>query len=79
MAIHSDLVTDDVESFLGGEAYTFPFALDKEGDVITSLGGSTMLPMTVVVDASGVIVYNQTGSVTYEKLDSLVSPLLSES
>ena len=32
--------------------------------------------MTVVVDQSGKIVYNQVGSVTYEKLKSLIEPLL---
>ena len=35
-----------------------------------------MLPMTVVVNAQGRIVYNQVGSVTYELLESLIQPLL---
>ncbi len=78
VAIHSSLVTDDVEEFLAGEALDLPFALDASGDVIKSLGGSTQLPMTVIVDADGKIVYNKVGSVTYEKLEALVKPLLEE-
>ena len=77
IAIHSSLVTDDVQAFLDGEGLSIPFGQDdSDGSVIASLGGSTMLPMTVVVDQNGIIVYNQVGSVTYEKLDSLVAPLL---
>lgn len=76
IAIHSSLITDDVQAFLDSEGLTLPFGQD-DGSVITSLGGSTMLPMTVVVDANGVIVYNQVGSVTYESLESLIAPLLS--
>lgn len=76
VAIHSSLVTDDVRAFLDASGLSLPFALDTDGSVISALGGSTMLPMTVVVDRSGSIVYNQVGSVTYEQLESLVAPLL---
>lgn len=75
IAIHSDLVTDDVEAYLQRFDYTIPFALDDSG-VITAYGGSAMLPQTIVLDRDGVIVYNQVGSVTYEILESLVMPLL---
>lgn len=76
VAIHSNLVTDDVPAFIAQTGLSIPFALDQDGSVITSLGGSTMLPMTVVVNAQGRIVYNQVGSVTYELLESLIQPLL---
>lgn len=76
VAIHSDLVTDDVQTFLDREGFTLPFALDETGDVIKSLGGSTMLPMTVILDKDGKITYNKVGSVTYSLLESLVTPLL---
>lgn len=76
VAIHSNLVTDDVETFLEKEGLQMPFGLDEDGSVITSLGGSTQLPMTVVVDQNGKIVYNKVGSVTYELLESLIKPLL---
>ena len=76
IAMHSDMVTDDVQAFIDAEGLDLPFALDETGSVIKSLGGSTQLPMTVIVDQSGRIVYNQVGSVTYEKLKSLIDPLL---
>ncbi len=75
VALHSDLVTDDVDEYLSNYDYTIPFALDDSG-VIASFGGSTMLPQTVILDQNGVIVYNKVGSVTYELLESLVAPLL---
>ena len=78
VAIHSNLVTDDVDKFLAKENLDMPFALDKTGAVIKSLGGSTQLPMTVIVDAAGKIVYNKVGSVTLEILEGLVKPLLPE-
>lgn len=76
VAIHAQLVTDDVQAFLDSEGFTIPFALDEDGSVITSLGGSTLLPMTVIVDKDGTIVYNKEGSVTYELLESVVGPLV---
>ena len=75
IAIHSDLVTDDVDAYLARYDYTMPFALDDAG-VIAAYGGSVMLPQTVVLDRNGVVVYNQVGSVTYELLESLIVPLL---
>ncbi len=79
VAIHSSLVTDDVQAFLDKKGLDLPFALDADGSVIKSLGGSTQLPMTVIVDASGKITYNKVGSVTYELLDSLIAEALSQS
>ncbi len=72
IAIHSDLVTDDVEKFLSNYDYALSFALDGQGQVIRSFGGSTMLPQTVVIDANGIITYNAVGSVTYEQLELLL-------
>lgn len=72
VAIHSELVTDDVEGYLAGFDYRLPFALDETGEVITSFGGSTMLPQTIVIDREGVITYNAVGSVTYARLESLL-------
>lgn len=72
VAVHSDLVTDDVEGYLAGFDYAVPFALDETGAVIEAFGGSTMLPQTVVIDRDGVITYNAVGSVTYEVLEELL-------
>lgn len=73
VAVHSDLVTDDVEAYLAEYDYQMPFALDETGEVIRSFGGATMLPQTVVIDANGVITYNAVGSVTLEKLEALLA------
>lgn len=76
IAIHANLTTDDVQAYLNGTTYTMPFGWDETGEVMKQLGGSVALPMTVIVDADGVIVYNQEKSVTYALLESTVSPLL---
>ena len=75
LAIHSDLITDDVDEWLSKHDYTMPFAIDYGGEVIASLGGSTMLPQTIILDRNGIAVYNAVGSMTEEKLMSLVEPL----
>lgn len=72
VAIHSDLVTDNVEEYLAKFDYALPFALDATGEVISSFGGSMMLPHTVVVNAEGVIIYNAAGSLNAEKLEALI-------
>ncbi|MGN1370642.1 MAG: redoxin family protein [Aristaeellaceae bacterium] len=76
LAIHSDMVTDDVQSFIDAEELALTFALDETGEVIRSLGGSTQLPMTVIVDRNGMIVYNKVGSMNEETLRSLIDPLV---
>ena len=72
IAIHSDLVTDDVEDYLLNYDYLMSFALDTTGDVISSFGGALMLPQTVIVDEDGIIVYNAVGSLSLEKLEALL-------
>lgn len=72
IAIHSDLITDDVEAYLSRFDYEMPFALDVTGDVIRYFGGSTMLPLTVVIDEEGLIVYNAVGSMTEEKISAFL-------
>ena len=78
IAVHSNLVTEDVAAWLDENACRLNFALDETGEVIASLGGSDMLPQTVIVDKNGEIVYNQVGSVTYDLLESEILPLLEE-
>ena len=73
VALHSSLVTEDVQTYLDKTAYTFPFGIDETGEIIKSFGGSTMLPQTVVIDKNGVITYNAVGSVTLESLEALIA------
>ncbi len=77
VAIHGDLVTEDVPSYIEKLPYTIPFALD-DAQVLKGFGGSTMLPHTVVLNENGVIVYNQVGSLTYEALEEIVLAGLEE-
>ncbi|MBO4298642.1 MAG: TlpA family protein disulfide reductase [Clostridia bacterium] len=76
LAIHSDLITDDVQAYLANYDYGMDFAVDETGDVVALLGGSTMLPQTVVLDPYGVVTYNKVGSVTYEALEELYQAAL---
>ena len=78
LAIHSDLITDDVAAYLANYDYGIAFAVDEGGQVIASVGGSTMLPQTLVLDRYGVVTYNQVGSVTYEALEELVAAAMAE-
>lgn len=75
VAIHADLVTDDVEGYLARFDYQMPFALDETGEVLRAFGGTTMLPQTIVIDGDGRIVYNAVGSMTYEALEAILESL----
>ncbi len=75
IALHAVQVTDDVDAYLAGFNYKIPFALDETGGIIKSFGGSTTLPMTVIIDPNGVITYNKVGSVTYDFLASQIAAL----
>lgn len=68
VAIHSALVTDDVENYLSGFDYSLPFALDEDGTAAGIFGVSSMLPHTVVLDEEGNVIYNSAGSLDYDQL-----------
>lgn len=76
LALHSDLITDDVDAYLAEFDYALAFAVDTGGEVIASLGGSLMLPQTIVVNRRGEVIYNQPGSLTYEALEELAAAAL---
>ena len=78
VAVHTNLVTEDVAAYIERLGLKLPFALDESGEVLSAYGGSTMLPQTVVIDKNGVIAYNQVGSLTYEALEKIVAPCLDE-
>ena len=78
LAIHSDLVTEDVEAWLADYDYSLAFAVDETGSVISALGGTAALPQTIILDASGRVTYNQVGSMTYEKLAALAAEAAGE-
>ncbi|MDE7158941.1 MAG: 4Fe-4S binding protein, partial [Clostridiales bacterium] len=92
VAIHGTYITEPngaegVRAYLqnvGWDKWGIAFAQDAAceydgkqfDDTYTLLGGSDGLPMTVILDREGVIVYNREGSVTYETLESVITPLL---
>ena len=71
LAIHSSIVTDDPADYLAGKGYGMQFAVDTDDLLWTVVNGSSTLPQTVVLDRSGVVIYNQKGSVTPEILAAL--------
>ena len=77
IGVHSSEITDDVDEFLNSTGYTFRFALDENNTMIPSLGGSTALPQTVVLDPDGVILYNRIDSADYALLEAIIQPVLS--
>ena len=73
LALHSQPVTTDVAEYLSEFSYEIPFAVDEDGSLGAALNASTVLPQTVIVNGDGVVTYNQSGSLSYEKLEKLVS------
>ena len=76
LAIHSDLITDDPAAYLAEYNYGMAFAVDEGGDVIAALGGSALLPQTIVISPVGIVTYNRAGSVNLEQLEQLTAEAL---
>lgn len=72
IAIHSNLVTEDVDEYLLNLNCEVTFGLDAKNEVIPLYGGSMMLPQTIIVNADGIITYNAVGSLTLERLKELL-------
>ncbi len=79
LAVHSSLVTADVNAFLADRSWSIDFAIDSDDAVLSAVNGSALLPQTVVLNRRGEVVYNQAGSVTYEKLLALLESAEHES
>lgn len=73
LAVHSSFTDRDVNEYLSEKDWNnIPFAVDTEDDLIWGIvNGSQALPQTIVLDADGIVIYNQCGSVTPELLESL--------
>jgi len=74
LAVHAPLVVQDVSAYVEGHDWgNLLFCVDTEEGLISgAVGGTALLPQTVVLNARGKVVYNQTGSVTLEKLNALL-------
>ena len=52
------------------------FAYDTiTNDAYIAAGGNGYVPYTVILDRSGVIVYSDSGALSYQRLEQLVAPL----
>ena len=71
VAVHSKLVTMDPVAFIADKGFTMPFATDADDAVTKIVGGTGVLPQTIVLNRKGEVVYNQVGSVTPEVLAAL--------
>ncbi|MBR4710390.1 MAG: TlpA family protein disulfide reductase [Clostridia bacterium] len=79
LAVHSGIVNDDdLQAFLAENPYGIAFAVDTDDSVTESVGGSLMLPQTVVLNRRGEVVFNRTGSVTPGMLEELTALALAD-
>lgn len=69
LAVHANLVTEDVEKWLSEASYALDFGMDGDGTVSNLVGASTMLPHTVILDRDGTVLYNRPGSITAALLE----------
>lgn len=72
LALHSELVTEDVQAFLAERDYGLPFAVAPDAAFTGTLGVGAVLPHTLIVAPDGTVTYNRAGSLSYEALSALV-------
>lgn len=65
-----------VQDMASAQGLTFPQLLDETGDVTTAYGGNVR-PVTVVLNADGVVTAVLNGPVSLADLNAAISPLLS--
>ena len=70
--VHPSLVAEDPQAYAESLGYSILFATDGEGDPVkAAVGGTGLLPQTVVLDREGRVVYNSERSATPEMLEAL--------
>ena len=76
VAIHNYMRTENVQEFINKNMdlseYTMLLALDTQEDTYTQLGGKGAYPLTVVVDAKGIISFVQQGKVNEDVLSNAI-------
>ena len=71
IAVHSSIITEDISAFLSDKGWTIPFAVDTEDDLVwKTVGGTSSMPQTIVIDPDGKVRFNRHGSVTKELLNT---------
>lgn len=76
LALHAELVTEDVQAFFSALGYDLDYAVAPDADLIHSLNGADIYPQTIVADADGIVRYNRVGSLTWESLTEIVDRAL---
>jgi len=75
IAIHTNIVTDDIEEFVVNEGYTLPIGFDGDGTAFNAAEGTNLIPQTVVLSKDGIVAYNIYDSVSYERLIDIIEEL----
>lgn len=72
LLVHANPVLGSLDEYLETKEWGLDVAIDSSDLICDIVKGSSTLPQTTVLNARGEIIYNQTGSVNYEKLNSLI-------
>jgi thiol-disulfide isomerase/thioredoxin len=75
LAINAGETPAAARTFIDANGFTFPVGLDRDSSLSRQFGASG-LPLTLVLDADGVVQYRHSGMITREALDEQVTPLL---
>ena len=80
LALHHPLTTTSVDAFIDGMGWELSFAVDKEENGSTTLwekvGGTSVLPQTIVINKDGIVTTNRPGSVTPKLLEEFYQDAL---
>ena len=71
-AIHTNMITEDVQGFINELGVNLPFALDGDGSAFAAFGGSTQLPLTVIVGPDGIIRLSRVGAITRGEIEEYI-------
>lgn len=66
---------ETVRTFIAANGFTFPVLLDSRGKLM-KLYGVRGLPTTFIVDRDGLVRHIQTGPITEDELEAVITPLL---
>jgi thiol-disulfide isomerase/thioredoxin len=75
VAVNSGETPATAGAFIAQSGFTFPVGVDPNGDLSTAYQ-ITGLPVTLVIDPDGEIVYRHSGMIDRATLESRVTPLL---
>jgi peroxiredoxin len=77
IALNADETEIAVKNFVNQYGLTFPIAIDKEQEILNTYGVGP-LPTTFLIDASGTVVKQITGTQTKEQLEEYIKGIVPE-